>query len=168
MSTITPMQNSVMRNNIFQGNAFAFEASFTGAKNNDWNYDNWYTTAARAALILCGKISVTKPLPSYLRRPAWNATVSRIPPVSSIRAEAILRFSPQVRTLTAECSSPASMTTSMEAHPISGHLNTELAKKSSYAGQLPLIKISEVLRLGNLLITLTTSTALPNISPRLA
>ena len=44
MSTITPMQNSVMRNNIFQGNAFAFEASFTGAKNNDWNYDNWYTT----------------------------------------------------------------------------------------------------------------------------
>ena len=33
-----------MRNNIFQGNGFAFEASFTGAKNNDWNYDNWYTT----------------------------------------------------------------------------------------------------------------------------
>ncbi len=44
MSMITPMQNSVMRNNIFQGNGFAFEASFTGAKNNDWNYDNWYTT----------------------------------------------------------------------------------------------------------------------------
>jgi hypothetical protein len=44
MSIITPMKNSVMRNNIFQGNGYAFEATLPGAIGNDWNYDNWYTT----------------------------------------------------------------------------------------------------------------------------
>src|SRR3990172_6990832 len=44
MSVITPMKNSVMANNIFQGNGYAFEAIVTGATGNDWNFDNWHTT----------------------------------------------------------------------------------------------------------------------------
>jgi len=44
MSVITPMKNSVMLNNIFQGNGYAFEAIVTGATGNDWNFDNWHTT----------------------------------------------------------------------------------------------------------------------------
>lgn len=44
MSTITPMHNTVMRNNIFMGNGFSFKSVVTGATDNDWNYDNWYTT----------------------------------------------------------------------------------------------------------------------------
>jgi len=44
MSMIHPVHNSVMRNNIFQGNGFAFEEPFTGSTGHDWNYDNWYTT----------------------------------------------------------------------------------------------------------------------------
>ncbi len=44
MSMITPIKNTVMRNNIFQGNRYAFEESFTGSTGNDWNHDNWYTT----------------------------------------------------------------------------------------------------------------------------
>jgi hypothetical protein len=44
MSMIHPVFNSVMRNNIFQGNGFAFEEPFTGSAGHDWNYDNWYTT----------------------------------------------------------------------------------------------------------------------------
>ena len=44
MSMIHPVFNSVMRNNIFQGNGFAFEEPFTGSTGHDWNYDNWYTT----------------------------------------------------------------------------------------------------------------------------
>ena len=44
MSMITPVHNSVMRNNIFQGNRFAFEEPFVGSIGNDWNNDNWYTT----------------------------------------------------------------------------------------------------------------------------
>ncbi|MBI3162626.1 MAG: right-handed parallel beta-helix repeat-containing protein, partial [Chloroflexi bacterium] len=44
MSMITPAQNTVMRNNIFQGEGFAFEETFTGSAGHDWNYDNWYTT----------------------------------------------------------------------------------------------------------------------------
>jgi hypothetical protein len=44
MSMITPIKNTVMRNNIFQGNGYAFEEPFTGSTGNDWNYDNWYTT----------------------------------------------------------------------------------------------------------------------------
>ncbi|HEX9387798.1 MAG TPA: right-handed parallel beta-helix repeat-containing protein, partial [Anaerolineales bacterium] len=44
MSMITPVHNAVMRNNIFQGNRYAFEESFTGSTGIDWNNDNWYTT----------------------------------------------------------------------------------------------------------------------------
>ncbi len=44
MSMIRPVHNSVMRNNIFQGNGFAFEEPFTGSTGHDWNNDNWYTT----------------------------------------------------------------------------------------------------------------------------
>jgi hypothetical protein len=44
MSMIHPVHNAVMRNNIFQGNGFAFEEPFTGSTGHDWNYDNWYTT----------------------------------------------------------------------------------------------------------------------------
>ena len=43
MSMLRPVHNSVMRNNIFQGNEFAFEAAFTGASGHDWDYDNWRT-----------------------------------------------------------------------------------------------------------------------------
>lgn len=45
MSMITPVDNTVMRNNIFQGKRYAFEEPFTGSTGNDWNYDNWYTTS---------------------------------------------------------------------------------------------------------------------------
>jgi hypothetical protein len=44
MSMITIGHNTVMRNNIFQGNSFAFEESWYGSTGNDWDYDNWYTT----------------------------------------------------------------------------------------------------------------------------
>ena len=44
MSMIHPVYNSVMRNNIFQGNGYAFEEPFTGSTGHDWNNDNWYTT----------------------------------------------------------------------------------------------------------------------------
>lgn len=43
MSLITPIRNTVMRNNIFQGNRYAFEEIRTGSTGNDWNNDNWYT-----------------------------------------------------------------------------------------------------------------------------
>ncbi|RPJ21670.1 MAG: hypothetical protein EHM33_25505 [Chloroflexi bacterium] len=43
MSMITPVHNTVMRNNIFQGNRYAFEEIRTGSTGNDWNNDNWYT-----------------------------------------------------------------------------------------------------------------------------
>ncbi len=46
MSMITPVYNAVMRNNIFQGNRYAFEEPFTGSTGHDWNNDNWYTTRA--------------------------------------------------------------------------------------------------------------------------
>jgi hypothetical protein len=46
MSMIRPVHNAVLRNNIFQGNGFAFEEPFTGSTGQDWNYDNWYTTRA--------------------------------------------------------------------------------------------------------------------------
>ena len=46
MSTITALHNSIMRNNIFQGNGYAFEAVQTGSSGNSWNYDNWHTTRA--------------------------------------------------------------------------------------------------------------------------
>jgi hypothetical protein len=44
MSMITPIRNIVMRNNIFQGNRYAFEEPFAGSTGIDWNNDNWYTT----------------------------------------------------------------------------------------------------------------------------
>ncbi|GAB4489515.1 MAG: hypothetical protein OHK0031_13190 [Anaerolineales bacterium] len=44
MSLITLAKNSVMRNNIFQGNGYAFDAPVIGSSGNDWNFDNWYTT----------------------------------------------------------------------------------------------------------------------------
>ncbi len=44
MSMLHPVHNSTMRNNIFQGNGYAFEESFTGSTGHDWNNDNWYTT----------------------------------------------------------------------------------------------------------------------------
>ncbi len=46
MSMITPVHNAVMRNNIFQGNRYAFEEPFTGSTGHDWNNDNWNTTRA--------------------------------------------------------------------------------------------------------------------------
>jgi hypothetical protein len=44
MDLITPVRNSVMRNNIFQSTGYAFAESPTGSTANDWDYDNWYTT----------------------------------------------------------------------------------------------------------------------------
>lgn len=44
MSMITIGYNTVMRNNIFQGNGFAFEESLYGSTGMDWDYDNWHTT----------------------------------------------------------------------------------------------------------------------------
>ena len=46
MSMISPTRNAIMRNNIFQGNGYAFEAPFVGSTGHDWNYDDWYTTRA--------------------------------------------------------------------------------------------------------------------------
>lgn len=46
MSTITATHNAVMRNNIFQGNGYAFEEVSTGSSGHDWNRDDWYTTHA--------------------------------------------------------------------------------------------------------------------------
>ena len=43
MSMITIGYNTVMRNNIFQGNGFAFEESLYGSTGMDWDYDNWHT-----------------------------------------------------------------------------------------------------------------------------
>lgn len=48
MSMLHPVYNSVMRNNIFQGNGYAFEEPFTGSRGHDWNNDNWYTTRGTA------------------------------------------------------------------------------------------------------------------------
>ena len=44
MSMIRPAHNAIMRNNIFQGNGYAFEEPFTGSTGHSWDYDNWYTT----------------------------------------------------------------------------------------------------------------------------
>lgn len=44
MELISPVHNSVMRNNIFQGSGYSFEAGNPGSTGHDWNYDNWYTT----------------------------------------------------------------------------------------------------------------------------
>ncbi len=44
MEMISPVHNSTMRNNIFQGNGYAIEEHQTGSTGHDWNYDNWNTT----------------------------------------------------------------------------------------------------------------------------
>ncbi len=44
MSMIRPVHNVTMRNNIFQGNGYAFEEPFAGSTGHSWDYDNWYTT----------------------------------------------------------------------------------------------------------------------------
>jgi hypothetical protein len=44
MSMVHAVHNSVMRNNIFQGNGYAFEEPFSGSSRHDWNNNNWYTT----------------------------------------------------------------------------------------------------------------------------
>ena len=44
MDLITPVRNSVMRNNIFQSTGYSILEVPTGSTGNDWNYDNWYTT----------------------------------------------------------------------------------------------------------------------------
>lgn len=44
MEMISPVHNSVMRNNIFQGNGYSIEEHQTGSTGHDWNYDNWNTT----------------------------------------------------------------------------------------------------------------------------
>jgi hypothetical protein len=40
---ISPVRNSVLRNNIFQGGVYSVEARNPGAFGHDWNYDNWST-----------------------------------------------------------------------------------------------------------------------------
>ena len=45
---ISPIQNTIMRNNIFQGSGYAIEARLKGALNNDWNYDNWVTSSTNS------------------------------------------------------------------------------------------------------------------------
>ncbi|HET9911871.1 MAG TPA: right-handed parallel beta-helix repeat-containing protein [Anaerolineales bacterium] len=44
MDLITPVRNSVIRNNIFQSTGYAFAEKPTGSTGNDWNNNNWYTT----------------------------------------------------------------------------------------------------------------------------
>lgn len=44
MDLITPVRNSVMRNNIFQSTGYAFAEVPRGSLGNDWNNDNWHTT----------------------------------------------------------------------------------------------------------------------------
>jgi hypothetical protein len=46
MSMITPVHNTVMRNNIFQGKRYAFEEAFIGSTGQDWNNNNWYTPSS--------------------------------------------------------------------------------------------------------------------------
>ncbi|HEX5810101.1 MAG TPA: right-handed parallel beta-helix repeat-containing protein, partial [Anaerolineales bacterium] len=44
MDLITPVRNSVLRNNIFQSTGYAFAEVPTGSAANDWNNNNWHTT----------------------------------------------------------------------------------------------------------------------------
>jgi hypothetical protein len=46
MEMISTAHNSVLRNNIFQGNGYAIYEVRTGSTSQDWNYDNWYGGAA--------------------------------------------------------------------------------------------------------------------------
>ncbi len=57
MSMISPTSNSVMRNNIFQGNGYAFEERFVGSKGHDWNNDNWHTTRSSGAHFVWEKVA---------------------------------------------------------------------------------------------------------------
>ena len=43
---ISPVRNSIMRNNIFQGGTYAVEARNPGATGHDWNFDNWNAAGA--------------------------------------------------------------------------------------------------------------------------
>ncbi len=43
MELITPIKNTVLRNNIFSVNGFSFTEKTTGSSNNDWNFDNWHS-----------------------------------------------------------------------------------------------------------------------------
>lgn len=44
MDLISPIHNTVMRNNIFQVSGFTFSEKTSGSTNNDWNNDNLYNT----------------------------------------------------------------------------------------------------------------------------
>lgn len=46
MSMLRPAHNVTMRNNVFQGNGYAFEEPLSGSTGQDWDYNNWYTTRA--------------------------------------------------------------------------------------------------------------------------
>jgi hypothetical protein len=48
MDLLTPVHNIVMRNNTFQSTGYSFAGNTTGAKGNDWNHNNWYTTKGSA------------------------------------------------------------------------------------------------------------------------
>ncbi len=45
MEMINPVHNSVMRNNIFQGNGYSIEGQSAGSTGHDLNYDNWFTSS---------------------------------------------------------------------------------------------------------------------------
>lgn len=49
MDLITPVHNTVMRNNIFQSTSYAIHEVPTGSAGNDWNNDNWHTTLGTSA-----------------------------------------------------------------------------------------------------------------------
>ncbi|MEW6085181.1 MAG: right-handed parallel beta-helix repeat-containing protein [Chloroflexota bacterium] len=44
MELISPVKNTVLRNNIFQVNGFSITEKPTGSINNDWNFNNWHST----------------------------------------------------------------------------------------------------------------------------
>ncbi len=52
MNLITPIRNTLLRNNIFQGNGYALESVQTGSANNSWNYDNWYSTRPDRSFVI--------------------------------------------------------------------------------------------------------------------
>lgn len=44
MGVMSPLRNTVLRNNIFRSRGYSFEESLSGSVENSWNNDNWYTT----------------------------------------------------------------------------------------------------------------------------
>jgi len=44
MDMISPVHNTTLRNNIFQGIGYSVYEVRTGSTGHDWDYDNWYTT----------------------------------------------------------------------------------------------------------------------------